>query len=121
MLKLYLNPNYKQVLSELSQPVSTDSTPDHCAHCCAQVFFLVRYKINLEEKNNHQVCVGKGILHVFCDVLNSVIDFMMMKRGHVREGNAIKWQNITNAILYIGLMNGVINLYTLKKFPVEAG
>ena len=75
MLKLCLNPNYKQVLGELSRPVSTDSIPGHCAHCCAQAFFLVQFKINPEEKNNHRVCVGKGILHVFCDVLNSVIDF----------------------------------------------
>ena len=34
-------------------------------------------------KNNHQVCVRKGIVHVFCDVLTSVIDFMMMKRCHM--------------------------------------
>ena len=71
MLKLCLNPNYKQVLGELSRPVSTGSTPGHCAHCCAQDFFLVQFKIN--SKDNHQVCVGKGILRVFYDVLNSVI------------------------------------------------
>ena len=81
MLKLGLNPNYKQVLGELSRPVSTGSTPGHCAHCCTQAFFLVQYKINQED--NHQVCVGKGKLHVFCDILNSVIDFMMMKRCHM--------------------------------------
>ena len=44
-------------------------------------FLLVKFKINLED--NHQVCVGKDILHVFYDVLNSVIDFMMMKRCHM--------------------------------------
>ena len=63
MLKLCLNPNYKEVLGELSRPVSTGSTPGHCTHCCAQGFFLVQFKINPEEKtiikktNNHQVCV----------------------------------------------------------------
>ena len=78
MLKLCLNPNYKQVLGELSRPVSTGSTPGHSAHSYAQGFFSV---INPED--NHQVCVGKGILHVYNDVLNFVIDFMMMKRCHL--------------------------------------
>ena len=50
MLKQCLNPNYKQVLGELSRPVSTGSTTGHCAHCCAQAFFLVQFKINPEEK-----------------------------------------------------------------------
>ena len=81
MLKLCLNPNYKHVLGELTRPVSTGSTPGHSAHCCAQGFFSVHFKINPED--NHQVCVGKGILHVFYDVLNSVKDFMMMKRCHI--------------------------------------
>ena len=81
MLELCLNPNHKQVLGELSRPVSTGSTPGHCAHCYAQGFFLVQFKINQED--NHQVCVEKGILHVFYDVLNSIIDFMKMKRCHI--------------------------------------
>ena len=42
--------SYKQVLGELSRPVSTGSTPGHCAHCCAQRFFLVQFKINPEER-----------------------------------------------------------------------
>ena len=130
MLKLCLIPNYKQVLGELSRPISTGSTPGHCAHCCAQGFFLVnQFKMNPEEKN-HQVCAGKGIQHVFFDVLNSVIDFMMMKRchmptsltcievmAHVRWGNAIKWRNITNAILYIGLMTWCHESLHLEKIP----
>ena len=79
---MLLNPNYKQVLGELSRPVSTGSTPGHCAHWCdKRSSCSVQYKPG--RKNNHQVCVGKGILHVFCDVLNSVIDFMMMKRCHL--------------------------------------
>ena len=72
MLKLCLNPNYKQVLGELSRPVSTGSTP---GHCCAQGFFL--------EINRKTIIKGaweKGTLHVFYDVINSVIDFMVMKR-----------------------------------------
>ena len=32
MPKLCLNPNYKQVLGELSRQVSTGSTPGHWAH-----------------------------------------------------------------------------------------
>ena len=32
MPKLSLNPNYKQVLGELSRQVSTGSTPGHLAH-----------------------------------------------------------------------------------------
>ena len=74
--------------------------------------------------------MGKGIQHVFYDVLNSVIDFMMMKRchmptsltcievmAHVRGGNAIKWRNITNAILYIGLMTWCHESLHLEKIP----
>ena len=119
MLKLCLNPNYKQVLGELSRPVSTGSTPGHCAH---KGFFLIQFKINLED--NHQVCVGKGILHVFYDVLNSVIDFMMMKRCHMPT--CVKTMLSSGEILrtlFCTLVkwHGVINLYTLKKYPVEAG
>ena len=76
MLKLCLNPDYKQVLGELSRQVSTGLTPGHCVHSCAQGFFFV-----INPKDNHQVCVGKGILHVFYDVMNSIIDFM--KRCHL--------------------------------------
>ena len=80
MLKLCLNPNYKQVLGELSRPVSAGSTPGHCvAHCCAQGFFLVQF-------NNFWSSSVRGKRHttrVFYDVLNSVIDFMMMKRCHM--------------------------------------
>ena len=64
MLKLCLNPNYKQVLGELSQPVITGSTPGH------RVRRTVASKGSsllgsVQQSSNHQVCVGKGIQHVF--------------------------------------------------------
>ena len=58
MLKLCLNPNYKQVLGELSQPVITGSTPGH------RVRRTDAHKGSFFQFNNHQVCV-KGIQHVF--------------------------------------------------------
>ena len=105
MLKLCLNPNYKQVLGELSQPVITGFNPRSpcAARCYAQGFLLFMVQFN-----NHQVCVGKGIQHVFLyDVPNFVIDFMMIKRCHMHtsltcQGGIAHVANITNAILYIG-------------------
>ena len=80
MLKLCLNHNYKQeVLGELSRPVNTGSTPGHCAHCCAQGFFLV----NKPGRQSSSVRGNRHTIHVLYDVLNSVIDFMMMKRCHM--------------------------------------
>ena len=129
MLKLCLNPNYKQVFrwaftKHWFNPKSL------CALLCPRVILgsVQNKPRSREKKNNHQVCVGKGIQHVFYDVLNSVIDFMMMKRchmptsltcievmAHVRGGNAIKWWNITNAILYIGLMTWCHESFTPWK------
>ena len=48
MLKLCLNPNYKQVLGELSRPVSTGSTPG------AQRFFLIQFRIKTLTKKTKQ-------------------------------------------------------------------
>ena len=62
MLKLCLNPNYKQVLGELSQPVITGSTPGHrvrrtVAHKGSSLLGSVQ--------QSSSVRVGKGIQHVF--------------------------------------------------------
>ena len=61
MLKLCLNPNYKQVLGELSRPVSTGSTPGHCAQICAQGFSLVQFRIKtLKKKKKKKKKIIKG-------------------------------------------------------------
>ena len=64
------------------------------------------------------MCTGKGILYKLHDVLNSVVDSMMMKRWHMPtcvEARHIEWRNITNAILYIGLMTWCHKCLHLEK------
>ena len=121
MLKLCLNPNYKQVLSELSQPVITGSTPGHrvrrtVAHKGSSLFGSVQQSSSVRGKRH--------TTRVLYDVLNSVIDFMMMKRCHMHTSltsrygpRAIKSRNITNAILYIGLMTWCHESLHLEKNP----
>ena len=83
MLKLCLNPNYKQVLGELSQPVITGSTPGHrvrrtVAHKGSSLLGSVQQSSSVRGKRH--------TTRVLYDVLNSVIDFMMMKRyAHVTD------------------------------------
>ena len=129
MLKLRLNPNYKQVLG--SRPVTYSKHWFNSRSLCALLrtrLFLVQFRIKTlkKKKNNHQVCVGKGIQHVFYDVLNSVIDFMMMKRCHMPTSLTCievmahvrgKWRDITNAILYIGLVTWCHESLHLEKIP----
>ena len=119
MLKLCLNPNYKQVLGALSRPVNTGSTAGHCAHCCAQGFFLVQFKINPEEitiikctYTRHTTCV------LWCTKFRHRFhDDEKVPYAHVHGGNAIKWRNITNATLYIGLMTWCHKSLHLEKIP----
>ena len=70
MPKLCLNPNYKQVLGELSRQVSTGSTPGHWTHVGS--YRVAKYN---ERYFAHRL---------------------------------FEW-------------HGVINLYILKKLPVDAG
>ena len=127
MLKLCLNPNYKQVLGELSQPVSIGSTPGHCVHCCTQGFFLVQFKINPEEKKKKkQSSSVRGKRHTtrvlwctkFC---HRPHDDEKVPYAHFTDlywgGNAIKWWNIMNAILYIGLITWCHESLHLEKIP----
>ena len=120
MLKLCLNPNYKQVLGELSQPVITGSTPGHrvgrtVAHKGSSLLGSVQQSSSVRGKRH--------TTRVLYDVLNSVIDFMMMKRCHMHTSlTCIEvwptwWRNITNAILYIGLMTWCHESLHLEKIP----
>ena len=102
MLKLCLNPNYKQVLGELSQPVITGSTPGHrvrrtVAHKGSSLLGSVQQSSSVRGK--------RQTTRVLYDVLNSVIDFMMMIMHTSLTCIEVwpTWRNITNAILYIGL------------------
>ena len=61
MLKLCLNPNYKQVLGELSQPVITGSTPGHrvwrtVAHKGSSLLGSVQQSSSVRGKR-HTTCV----------------------------------------------------------------
>ena len=112
MLKLCLNNNYKQFLGELSRPVRTESTP---GQCWAQGFFL---EINPED--NHQRCVGKR----HTTSVKWCTKFRHRLHGnekapyaHVDGDNAIQLRNITNAILYIGLMTWCHKSLHLEKLP----
>ena len=119
MLKLCLNPNYKQVLGELSQPVITGSIPGHrvrrtVAHKGSSLLGSVQQSSSVRGKRH--------ATRVLYDVLNSVIDFMMMKRCHMHTSLACievcpTWQNITNAILYFGLMTWCHESLHLEKIP----
>ena len=116
MLKLCLNPNYKQVLGELSQPVITGSTPGHrvrrtVAHKGSSLLGSVQQSSSVGGKRH--------TTRVLYDVLNSVIDFMMMIC--TRHWPVLRywptWRNITNAILYIGLMTWCHESLHLEKIP----
>ena len=117
MLKLCLNPNYKQVLGELSQPVITGSTPGH------RVWRTVAHKGSSLLGSVQQSSSVRGKRHttrVLYDVLNS--DFMMMKRCHMHTSLTCievwpTWRNITNAILYIGFMTRCHESLHLEKIP----
>ena len=119
MLKLCLNPNYKQVLGELSQPVITGSTPGHrvrrtVAHKGSSLLGSVQRSSRVRGKRH--------TTRVLYDVLNSVIDFMMMERCHIHTSLTCievwpTWRNITNAILYIGLMTWCHESLHLEKIP----
>ena len=119
MLKLCLNPNYKQVLGELSQPVITGSTPGHrvrrgVAHKGSSLLGSVQQSSSVRGKRH--------TTRVLYDVLNFVIDFMMIKRCHMHtslncQGGMAHVANITNAILYIGLMTWCHESLHLEKIP----
>ena len=119
MLKLCLNPNYKQVLGELSQPVITGSTPGH------RVRRTVAHKGSFLLGSVQQSSSVRGKRHttrVLYDVLNSVIDFMMMKRCHMHTSLTCievwpTWRNITNAYFVIGLMTWCHESLHLEKIP----
>ena len=117
-----LNPNYKQVLGELSQPVITGSTPGHrvrrtVAPKGSSLLGLVQQSSSVRGKRH--------TTRVLCDVLNSVIDFMMMKRCHMHTSltcievwpTCYQGRNITNALLYIGLMTWCHESLHLEKIP----
>ena len=70
MLKLCLNPNYKQVLGEFSQPVITGSTPGHrvrrtVAHKGSSLLGSVQQSSSVRGKRH--------TTRVLYDVLNSVL------------------------------------------------
>ena len=122
MLKLCLNPNYKQVLGELSQPVITGSTPGHrvrrtVAHKGSSLLGSVQQSSSVRGKRH--------TTRVLYDVLNSVIDFMMMISRILDDMHTSltcievwpTWRNITNAILYIGLMTWCHESLHLEKIP----
>ena len=119
ILKLCLNPNYKQVLGELSQPVITGSTPGH------RVRRTVALKGSSLLGSVQQSSSVRGKRHttrVLYDVLNSVIDFMMIIKVSYAHVTGLYWgmahvANITNAILYIGLMAWCHESLHLEKIP----
>ena len=118
MLKLCLNPNYKQVLGELLRLVGTGSTPGHCAHCCAQAFFLVQFKIGRKKQSSSVRGKRHTTRVLWCTKFRHRLhDDEKVPYAHVRGGNTIKWRNITNAILYIGLMTWCQKSLHLEKIP----
>ena len=128
MLKLCLNPNYKQILGELSRPVSTGSTPAQwpgprslcgactIAHKGSSWFSWTIIKSAWEKAYN--TCI------LWCTKFrHRHHDDEKVPHAHVTDlywGNgprAIKWRNITNAILYIGLMTWCHESLHLEKIP----
>ena len=88
MLKLCLNPNYKQVLGELSQPVITGSTPGHrvrrtVAHKGSSLLGSVQQSSSVRGKRH--------TTRVLYDVLNSVIDFMMIIKVSYAHVTGLYW------------------------------
>ena len=97
MLKLCLNPNYKQVLGELSQPVITGSTPGHrvrrtVAHKGSSLLGSVQQSSSVRGKRH-----TTGVLY---DVLNSVIDFMMIIKVSCAHVTGLYWGMAHVAIYY---------------------
>ena len=118
MLKLCFNPNYKQVLGALSRPVSSGSTPGHCAHCCAQGVFLD----SVQNKLGRQSSSVRGKKHttrvLWCTKFRHRLhDDEKVPYVHVLVNNAINWRNITNTILYIGLMTCCHKSLHLENIP----
>ena len=119
MLKLCVNPNYKQVLGKLLGHVSTGSTLCHWAHYCAQGFFLGHFK--KKKKNRKKAIINcaweKHTTRVaWCAKFRHRLhDDEKVPYAHVCGGNVIKWWNITNAILYIGLMTWCNKSLHLEK------
>ena len=120
MLKLCLNSNYKQVLCELSWPVSTGSTQvtvrGTIAHKGSSWFSSTIIKCAWEKAYN--TCI------LWCTKFRHRLhDDEKVPYAHVTDlywGNgprAIKWRNITNAILYIGLMTWCHESLHLEKIP----
>ena len=86
-----------------------------CAHKGSSLLGSVQQSSSVREKRH--------TTRVLYDVLNSVIDFMMMKRCHMHTSltcievwpTCYQWRDITNAILYIGLMTWCHESLHLEK------
>ena len=124
MLKLCLNPNYKQVLGELSQPVITGSTPGHrvrrtVAHkgSSHSGFFSSWFSstiIKCAWEKTYNTC------SIWCRPPTKFRHRLHDDDMHTSL-TCIEvwptWRNITNAILYIGLMTWCHESLHLEKIP----
>ena len=116
MLKLCLNPNYKQVLGELSQPVITCLNPRSpcAAHCCAQGFFSSWFSstiIKCAWEKAYNTC------SIWCTKFRHRLHDDDMHTSLACIEVWPTWRNITNAILYIGLMTWCHESLHLEKIP----
>ena len=117
MLKLCLNPNYKQVLGELSRSKHWVNPRSLCALLRTRVFLG-----SVQNKLGRQSSSVRGKRHTTCVLWctkfrHRLHDDEKVPNAHVVGCNAIKWRNITNAILYIGLMTWCHKSLHLEKIP----
>ena len=118
MLKLCLNPNYKQVFR---RAFTTSKHWVNPKSLCA----LLRTRVfpgSVQNKPGRQSSCVRGKRHttrvLWCTKFRHRLhDDEKVPYAHVRGGNAIKWRNITSAILYIGLMTWCHKSLHLEKIP----
>ena len=116
MLKLCLNPNYKQVLGELSQPVITGSTPGHrvrrtVAHRGSSLLGSVQQSSSVRGKRHTTRVL------LWCTKFRHRLHDDAMHTSLTCIEVWPTWRNITNAILYIGLMTLCHESLHLEKNP----
>ena len=116
MLKLCLNPNYKQVLGELSKPVITGSTPGlrvrrTVAHKGSSLLGSVQQSSSVRGKR-HTTRVS-----IWCTKFRHRLHDDDMHTSLTCIEVWPTWRNITNAILYIGLMTWCHESLHLEKIP----
>ena len=124
MLKLCLNPNYKQVLGELRvttsklwlNPMSLCGALLRTRVLLDSVQQLLIIKCTWEKAYNTCVPWCTKFRHRLHD--DEKVSFVHVTNLYWGNGpRAIKWWNITNAILYIGLMTWCHESLHLEKIP----